>query len=629
MLLRNNLQKYIACLVLALFLAEIILSPIQVQAQQESSGASTAALATVGALAAGALAFCLSEAAQEISIFGTKLGKVFQCTVTNPPGVHLLSADGLKKWIIDPAARIVIRALLQATTQQIVAWIQNDGGKNVGYVKNLEQALRREADLAGGEFLNELTGINLCGNIGAYLQITLRTPGLRQRLECSVTDIVRNVDSFYRDFQRGGWPAFIRISLEPQNNPYGAYLIALDAKINAEARRQQGFLEPYKAGRTFRGFPVDKEVCEEISPKIADDPELRLLEGQEFKIQGVDQTSTSERLRELGQGRTKLCHTETEYKTPGTLIADGLTKATFGGLDFAVHAKEFDEAIATIINALILKVINATFAGDSESTSGQGIFDPGVSQVSLTGAENASAFVGKADETISLADATLSAADKKLTELYKELFTTKKEAGAVPTTQAQEKIQELETKIAKLHKDKKTIAAIKTDMLNSKQVLLEAPDSTTVGNFSQKAIKAQSDLNFIANENGLTPSASVLGGSVQENTAFSLQSSIDAITNTTGLIDTVVKELSTLASTTPSATQKSVAEAQRERLLNEAKILADVKSDLAISVGAAKTARTNEEIQRAAKNSVSLIAEAGRKLDRANTAIQTAAQVLK
>ena len=62
----------------------------------------------------------------------------------------------------------------------------------MGFVGNLTQTLRREADLAGGEFLNNLTGINLCGNIGAFLRITLRTPGLSQQLGCSLTDIERN-----------------------------------------------------------------------------------------------------------------------------------------------------------------------------------------------------------------------------------------------------------------------------------------------------------------------------------------------------------------------------------------------------------------------------------------------------
>ncbi len=142
----------------------------------------------------------------------------------------------LKEYVLDPLANVAAQTIIRAMTNQILGWIQ---GEDVGFVQNLDQEFRRAADAAGGELLNQITGLNLCGNIGAFLNITLRTPGLRQRLECTVTDIVRNLEGFYENFQQGGWPAFIRITLEPQNTAAGAYLFALDAKVQAENRAKE------------------------------------------------------------------------------------------------------------------------------------------------------------------------------------------------------------------------------------------------------------------------------------------------------------------------------------------------------------------------------------------------------
>lgn len=355
-------------------------------------------------------------------------------TTTNPPAVKFLSMDWIMKWIVNPAVRVVIRSLLQATTNQIVAWIQ--GEKNVGYVKNIEQAFRRQADIAGGEFLNKLTGINLCGNIGVFLRITLRTPPLRQQLACTVTDIVRNVETFFRDFENGGWRAFIKISVEPQNNPYGAYLIALDNKIAAEARAKEGLLEPLRKSYPFKGFQVPVEKCEIGTIDVL--PEEPVVEQEEGELLPEEERRVGPSLIP-GGGRQRFCHTEYETKTPGELISDTLSKSVGSGIDFGVHAKDFDEAIATIINALLNKLISSSGGLISGSAGGvvtepageffpgeqpfAGIFDPLLRERSQEDllrnplAQNVS-------EGLFRHDAALSALDRSLENERKELFAT-------------------------------------------------------------------------------------------------------------------------------------------------------------------------------------------------------------
>ncbi len=554
----NKLQKYAAAFLLLVFFAQLLAVPLSVYAQQSpgsgSSAGSTAVLASIGALAAGVLAFCIAQAAKEVKIFGFGIGKIFQCSITNPPGVHLLSADGLKKWIFDPAARVIIRALLQATTQQIVSWIQNDGGKNVGYVKNLEQALRREADAAGGEFLNNLTGINLCGNIGAYLRITLRTPGLRQRLECSVTDIVRNVDNFYRDFQQGGWPAFIRISLEPQNNPYGAYLIALDAKIEAEARRQQGFLEPLKRSYPFLGFRVPKEVCNEVESEAIESAAIVATTEEEVKqIEEITESLSGTGTAAPGKKeRKKICHNEFETKTPGQLISDGLSKATFGGLDFAWAAKEFDEAISVIINALINKLVTTAFAGDSAATSGQGLFDPGFNNIEK---ENLTeSVIGKRiNDGLFTADAGLALADAELAADRKDLFAAKKKldelattdpSGTLPETQElKNKASDLQTSINSTLEIKKKILFSQFDFIILKRALEEDPSPAKIQDIAQTLPNMILTLGNTISQLGVLPTTGISSGNNKQDLQDIVRGAKVNLTGNLALVDDTGKEI--------------------------------------------------------------------------------------
>lgn len=642
-------------MILAVLAVQILSAPFPAYAQTSQSGSSavgTAALATVGALAAGAITYCVLQATGTIQGLGFgQSAAPIQCTLTNPPGVHLISADGLKKWILDPAARVVIRALLQATTQQIVSWINNDGGKNVGYVKNLEQALRREADLAGGEFLNNLSGINLCGNLRAYLNITLRTPPLQQRLGCSVTDIVRNVDNFYRDFQQGGWPAFIRISLEPQNNPYGAYMIALDAKIQAESIKQEQVKLASVTGKGYLGFrvPVRKNCSTRPSQNVrpgtggegsigvnpnlhkyagtrlnelaalgtlkfaqADEDEAtRRFREEEERQSALQQEATErERFRQQeeeadrriedvslrraeeeslrneegleGSGREIFCDTEYETKTPGSLIADGLSKATFGGLDFANTAKDFDEAISVIINALINKLITSTFAGSDSGSSGQGIFDPGFNNLpreDLTEsviAKRINDGLFTADAALALADAKLMADRKALFEARKkldELLRTDPSGSSAEVQQLKQKISELQTAIPPTLEIKRKILFSQYDLLLLKRSLAAAPTPSEIQRVAQDLPTILLRLGSATAPLGALPTATISTGSNKRDLLESLRGTKDNLTNALTLVDDTGKEIERVLAGSVDPTKRQELTIARTALLTQRGIL--------------------------------------------------------
>lgn len=261
-----------------------------------------------------------------------------------------LDFNCVKEAILDLLARVLVSSLIRSLTNSIIGWIQGNGGTNVGYVGNFEDEFRRQIDGRAGEFLNNLAGVNLCGNIGFHLQINLRThPGFRDYFQCTLTDIVDNVDNFFQDFGNGGWNALMNTVFVPKNNPYGAFLIGLDKKIDAE----QGLLESLHrrllSGIGYEGVRVQEKHCTD-TPLVGPLPE------------GTEETE------ENGQ----YCYTETVTKTPGHLVADMLNRTVGSGYDFAFVVDEIDEAIETIILTLINELINSTL---------EGIFNPSLSDL--------------------------------------------------------------------------------------------------------------------------------------------------------------------------------------------------------------------------------------------------------
>jgi len=246
-----------------------------------------------------------------------------------------------KEFVCDPVLRFVASLLIRSLTNTIIAWIQGNGGEDVGFVGNFEAEFRKQLDARGGELLNQLAGVNLCGNIGAFLQISLRTgTSLRQKLQCTVTDIVENVGDFFNDFSQGGWPAFIRMSLQPQNNPYGAFLIALDAKLAAEGAAGRALERKLLANKGYSGVRTPANgICD-----VGNDGILR-------------------------------CTIEYFTKTPGHLVANMLERTIGSGYDYAIVADEFNEALEAIITTLIFTLVNS---------AEEGIFNPALADSPVT-----------------------------------------------------------------------------------------------------------------------------------------------------------------------------------------------------------------------------------------------------
>ena len=503
-----------------------------------------------------------------------------------------------KQTIINILARIAIAALIRAFTNQVIGWIQQDGGANVGFVDDLQGQLRREADLEGGNFLNNLTGVNLCGDIGAALRISLRGPSnLRQRLGCTVTDIVANVNDFYQDFSQGGWPAFLKIGLEPQNNPYGAYLIALDAKTAAEASAREGLLQKFLAGSGFLGVGSKAKICQQILPERPGDP--------------------------IGEE----CHYEQPITLPGSAIARLLPEQIMSDQNYLYAAREIDDAIIAVANALITKVISSAVSisrGDEgERDAGPGIFDPELAEISLDVQELAGNSVQQQTENgIMSADAAVEKITQSISAAQRDLFIARRSRQPDTTLQAQ--------LVAKLGQQRELLS-VAGELLEIKRLFVNADDPQDIIDAGARLPPVQSRLNQILSQIPDTAIVAVATGDQKQDTTTELRNTTLHISGMSTLLREMQGEARRLANQEASTTPQRRTELETKSRDIDAEVLrlGDSRTAIAAALSALERAATPTEITTAVRNAITEMAATQAEISRANALMAAIVPLLR
>ena len=148
------------------------------------------------------------------------------------------------------AAEIALHTVLRMLTNEIITWIQ--GGGEPRFVSDWQGFLREAGDKVGGLFVDKYLGAGwLCESFDLDIKMALLdVPTFDTRVQCTISDIVENIDDFYNDFSAGGWKGWIELT-KPQNNFYGAYFIALEEKLELEQAAREAAGQEAIAGRGF------------------------------------------------------------------------------------------------------------------------------------------------------------------------------------------------------------------------------------------------------------------------------------------------------------------------------------------------------------------------------------------
>jgi len=320
MLILNNYlnQKNLACIVLVVMMANLIIGGILLPQRQAQ-----AVIATI----ANQIVDNILQAAKWVWEKAVAAAEAIKSAITSAVAAWQ-KADSILMKALKFAWDVLRKQLMAMLVNDIVKWIQG-GGQPLG-VTDWQQLLKNAANNAAGEFINKYLGMGfLCQRFDLKIKIALTAiPTFQTSVSCTFSQIVANINTFLNDFSQGGWKAWISLSEAP-NNLMGAYLIAMDKKIGVEA---EGAQAAQNEGVASSGFLGEKRCIE---------------------IDGVP-TGTPVDLSVITPPNK--C-TKQMIVTPGQSVAEAAFKGSNLDIDWLIQADELQEYFAAIINAVINRVI--------------------------------------------------------------------------------------------------------------------------------------------------------------------------------------------------------------------------------------------------------------------------------
>jgi len=144
---------------------------------------------------------------------------------------------------------VVAKKLLDYVVDQTVKWIQ--GGGKPKFITDWKGFLQDAGNIAFDQVLKDVGLAWLCQPFSLQVKLSLLpSRGFSQRIECTLDDVVGNIENFYQDFSQGGWIAYQEM-WQPQNNYFGQLLMIHDEVLEKTAEKVEAAKNEALAGSGF------------------------------------------------------------------------------------------------------------------------------------------------------------------------------------------------------------------------------------------------------------------------------------------------------------------------------------------------------------------------------------------
>ena len=274
-----------------------------------------------------------------------------------------------KEFVLDGLVTYIVKAILRQITTSVVKWINTGFEGSPSFVTDPAGFFTNIASEEIGKFIEGSSDLNfLCKEFNIDLRIALafQYSPFKKRVTCTFTDIVKNVGgaidgasingrSFTKgNFKNGGWNSWLSLTTQPQNNVYGATLMAqneLSLRIN-----QKQVLGKDELGQG-RGFLSFKSDCTGKNSENAAEYRSQLAETGDKNSDNYDKEAAAGYKHMLKMEEQTGC----KINTPGSVIEGQLGKVLGSSIDGLGLADEFNE----IVNALFAQLVNQVVGGGS------------------------------------------------------------------------------------------------------------------------------------------------------------------------------------------------------------------------------------------------------------------------
>lgn len=227
------------------------------------------------------------------------------------------------RWLAEKGWTIAVEALkkrlLDMIVDQIVRWIQ--GGGEPKFITDWRGFMRDAFDIAFDETIKQLGLGFICSPFNLQVRLLLeRPPTFSQQITCRLDQVVGSIESFYANFENGGWLAYQEL-WRPSGNPFGLALLGFDEMARKEAEIRDA---KRSEGIANQGF-LSVKRCVEYD--VDED-----LEGNPICI-------------------------KEEIITPGKTVGDAAAQAVGADIAWLVNSRDLSAYVAAIANAFINRLV--------------------------------------------------------------------------------------------------------------------------------------------------------------------------------------------------------------------------------------------------------------------------------
>ncbi len=303
-------------------------------------------------------------------------GNIFQSTITaiNTTASSFSSySTEYKEYVLDPIASGLAKVIIRQITSSVVNWINSGFEGSPSFITNPGSFFLDVADQITGDFLAKVGGplTALCSPFSIDIRIALAFryhPNVNKRYACTLGTIIKNsknaieganINGFTAgDFRQGGWPAFISLTTEPQNNIYGAYLTAeseLSIRVaNAQAQQK----DELNQGRGFLSW----KKCKQVGDTTLQTSDTAYIDHEMGDNSDPNRTESNAPIEHVNQTKEKC-----EIQTPGSVIQGALEANVNGPLHELQLADELNEIVNALFAQLVTQILSKGLGGVSGS----------------------------------------------------------------------------------------------------------------------------------------------------------------------------------------------------------------------------------------------------------------------
>ncbi len=252
----------------------------------------------------------------------------------------------------------IVKRIVDDMTNQIVNSIQN-GGKPL-FVTDWKGYLAKSGDIAFDTVNNYLKtqGVNLCAPLAPELQLSFASQYAQNNLglpvQCRYQDFQANLKNTQDFIQKGGWLSFQQL-FYPENNYFGMSLTLENAYMATAAQNQQAAQSEAAASNGF----LDVKQCvawqSPLDGTTLHSEQAFLDAGWQVNSQTGGTSNRQDSDAQWKSMESTYC-TQNQTVTPGEVAAQAATKGVLSNFDYASNVQS---VISALVNVVIGKVFNA------------------------------------------------------------------------------------------------------------------------------------------------------------------------------------------------------------------------------------------------------------------------------